>query len=402
MLVGCVKHFSEIEEIIPLCDVVEFRLDLLGDVRPIPIPSMYTFRKTHLENIEKFLEKGPTYCDLEIDTDPQLINRLTQKFPKVQFIGSYHNFERMPDLNTISLEHFSHYKIAVHTSSTLEMLKLMIFAKSHSNVSCIALGPHGKPSRILGPIVGNTFNYAGLEEDPQLHRYSLKQLHEIFQFSKLNPQTRIYGLIGDPVEQSPGHIFHNKHFKDRNAVYIKMQLQPDDLGGFFSSIKELPFSGLSVTMPLKKAVIPYLDQLDTEIGAVNTISFKDQIVGTNTDAPGALNAIEKTFKVQNRRVAILGAGGTAQAIAYEAKRRGAIVSIYYRKSMGKIESYDLLINTVPADLNIEPIAGTAVMDVVYSQEKLLKRAKELGCQCIHGSEMFVEQALLQQKQWLHL
>lgn len=403
MLVATLTTFSELESAISLADAVEFRLDLLEGVKPIPLPAIYTFRKD-LTRVEKFLEHQPAYCDLEADTDPHFVYKIAQKFPKVQLIGSYHNFDHTPDLDLLfaRMQHggFSYYKIATHAASTLDMLRLMIFAKKHPEVSCIALGADGRPSRILGPIVGNTFNYAGLEEDHQLHRYSLQQLHEIFHFSKLNPATRIYGLIGDPVDHSPGHLFHNEQFKDRNAVYIKMRLQPHELGAFFSIVKELPFSGLSVTMPLKKAVIPFLDQLDTEIGAVNTIAFGDKIVGTNTDAPGALNAIEKHFKVQNRRVAILGAGGTAQAIAYEAKRRGAAVMIYDRASLNDIQPYDLLINTVPVDLNIEPIPGTAVMDAVYTQQGLLSRAKARDCICIRGEEMFVEQALLQQKKWL--
>lgn len=403
MLVASLTSFSEIEQATALADAIEFRLDLLGDVRLTPLPAMYTFRKSVLACVEKFLRLGPAFCDFEADTDPAFLTRIAQKFPNVQFIGSYHNFDHMPDLESVlkKMRHpsFSHYKMAAHASSTLDMLRMMIFAKQHPDVSCIALGPDGKPSRVLGPIVGNRFNYAGIEENRELHRYSLKQLHEIFHFRKLGPNTRIYGLIGDPVEQSPGHLFHNDRFKESDAVYVKMRLKTDELASFFSLIRQLPFSGLSVTMPLKKAVIPFLDRVDMEIGAVNTIAIGDRLIGTNTDAPGALNAIERHFPVCDRRVAILGAGGTALAIAYEAKRRGAIVEIYDRTKIGALQSYDLLINTVPVELGIEPIGGTAVMDVVYTQEGLLNRAREKGCICIHGSEMFFEQAALQQEVW---
>jgi 3-dehydroquinate dehydratase/shikimate dehydrogenase len=442
MLVGSVTHPHQIDQIRPLVDLIELRLDYFEIHEKPDFPVIFTLRKkeqggvydfsesTRLKKIEKLLELGPDYCDIEADTDPVFIERIAKKFPKVKLIGSYHNFEETPqDLDaifqTMKNPHFSIYKMALQACSTLDMLKLMIFLKkSKEPLSAMSMGELGKPSRVMAPILGSVLDYAGLEEDPKLHRYSLKTLLETFHYKKLNRQTLLYSLIGNPVEQSPGHLFHNLRFQ-HNAVYIKMSLLGEEVPEFFALLRQLPFGGLSITIPLKEAVYSQMDEVKPiaqVIGAINTVLIQNRkIIGTNTDGPGALNAIEKHLKVRGKRIAILGAGGTARAIAYEAKKRGALVMIFNRTPerarkladefgcVGYVldalsqHSYDILVNTIPPkESQVPPLHPyAAVMDAVYTPKEtpLLAAAKELGCLCIYGEEMFVEQALLQQKEW---
>ncbi len=440
MLVASVTNLDDLDKIRDLADIVELRLDYFDIDRKPLFPCLFTLRKKEqggvreilekerLAQIEKLLELQPEYCDIEADTDPVFIERIAKKFPKVKLIGSYHNFQETPQdldalLQSMKNPHFTIYKIAVTAQSSADMLRLMVFARNAKvSISAISMGEYGKPSRVLGPIVGNALDYAGLEEDASLHRYSLKALHEVFHYRKLNRDTQIYALIGDPVEQSPGHLFHNPRFK-HNAAYIKMRVTAEELPVCFELIQKLPFGGLSVTIPLKEKISPYMDEIKPiakAIGAINTVIFRSQkAIGTNTDGPGALNAIEKRRKVHGKQLAILGAGGTARAIAYEAKQRGAIVSIYNRtperakqlaaefncSGYGLDEpcSYEILVNTIPPkSLFVPPILPqTVVMDVVYypRETPLLKAAKKLACQCIYGEEMFTEQALLQQLEW---
>ena len=443
MLVGSVTCLDQIEKIAPWVDLVELRLDHFEIEAKPSCPVIFTLRKkeqggvleidetTRLEKIEKYLELAPEYCDIEADTDPAFIERIAKKFPKVKWIGSYHNFNETPSdlgalLKTMENPHFAIYKIAVQANSTPDLLQLMIFAKeSKAPLSVMSMGEYGQPSRIIAPIVGSLLNYAGLDEDPQLHRYSLKTLLGTFHYRQLSPDTLIYSLIGDPVEASPGHLFHNSRFQ-HNAVYIKMRVGGEEAPEGLKLIRQLPFGGLSVTIPLKELVSLHMDELTpaaTAIGAVNTVIFREgRAIGANTDAPGALNAIEKYTPVREKRLAILGAGGTARAIAYEAMQRGALVSVFNRTTeraealaeefgcegyaladLGS-QPYDILVNTIPPKSGevpqIRPHA--VVMDVVYHPKEtpLLAAAKKKGCRCIYGEEMFVEQALLQQKEWL--
>jgi len=286
------------------------------------------------------------------------------------------------------------------------------------------MGEYGKPSRVIAPIVGSLLDYSGIEENVELNRYSLKTLLEVFHYRKLNEHTLIYSLIGDPVEHSSGHLFHNPRFS-QNAVYVKMVVTGEEVHEFFRLIRKLPFGGLSVTIPLKEAILREMEAITPvakAIGAINTVTFNQgKATGTNTDAPGALNAIEKHTLVKGKRLAILGAGGTARAIAYEAKQRGAHVSIFNRTpersqelaadfgckgySIDELPNhpYDILINTIPPKSTVMPtiLPKTTIMDVVYypKETPLLAAAKKLGCVCVYGEEMFVEQGLLQQKEW---
>lgn len=453
---------AEMNQAAPFADLFELRLDHFEEEAIAQIdqiisqssqPLIFTFRKKEqggardipenerLRKIERLLELHPAYCDIEADTDPQFIERIAKKHPNVKLIGSYHNFEETPEdlkelLEEMKNPHFSIYKIACFAQSTIDLLYMMIFARDNATkipMSCISMGEAGQPSRILGPIVGNTIDYAGMEGDESvLFQYSLKVLNEKFHYRSLDLNTEIFALIGDPVAQSPGDQFHNEIFKkeNRNAVYVKLRVKSSELPQFYSLFRRLPFKGMSVTIPLKEAIISLLDRIDpiaVAIGAVNTITIANRLtIGTNTDAPGALNAIERHLKVKGKRVAIVGAGGTARAIAHEAKKRGAHVGVFNRtynrarslaSDLGVVAHhladlaefpYDLLVNTIPPDpegkapFDFDLIHRSAsVMDVVYRPKEtaILKAAKQRGCHCIYGEEMFIEQGRLQQIDW---
>ncbi len=445
MLLACIAESTveaalfQMEQARPFADGYEIRFDYLEEfsqvgriVQMSDLPLIFTFRKREqggrreiaeekrLETIERLASFSPAYFDIELDTDPIFIKRLSQK---TKLIGSYHDFEETPqDLNAILEQnpHFSVYKIAVKATSTADMLRLMAFArKAKFPLSAISLGEFGKPSRVLGPIVGNVFDYAGVQEDSLLHRYSLKELHEIFHYPKLNRDTEIFALLGDPVEHSQGHIYHNQLFGEENRVYIKMRLKSEELPEAIPLIHQLPFRGFSVTIPLKEAILPYVDEMENkEIGAVNTLLIKEgKIFGTNTDGRGALNAIEKHFPVKGKQIALLGAGGASRAIAFEALKRGARVSIFNRTaaraeklaatfgcqgySLVELPKHpcDLLINTIPDAVPVTP--RSAVMDIVTHPREtpVLLAAKHLFRECIYGEEMWREQADLQQVFW---
>lgn len=440
MLIGSVTHPDEIDSVGDV-DGIELRFDHFSFAkRPSLLPTIFTLRKKEqggrfagteeerLAKMEELLRQEPAYLDIEVDTDPRWIEKISERFPKTRLIGSLHNFQETPrDLHALfrSMKnpHFSLYKMALMAHSTLDMLRLLVFAKEiQEPLSVISMGEYGKPSRVLGPVLGNGLNYAGVDEDKQLGRYSLSTLHKQFRYRSLNEQTKIYALVGDPVSQSPGDRFHNAHFT-HNAVYVKMRLTPSEVPEFFSLVSKLPFGGLSVTMPLKEIVASHMDRIDPAaeaIGAINTVTFsKGKGFGSNTDAPGALNAIEKHLSVRGKRLAILGAGGSARAIAYEAKQRGAQVILFNRtfsrcqslahtwgveayplEAFGQA-SYDLLVNTIPDLSPPSLLPNKVVMDLVYEPEEtpLLKKARQTGSLCIYGKEMFFEQAVLQQSQW---
>src|ERR1700691_4405797 len=135
----------------------------------------------------------------------------------------------------------------------------------------------------------------------------------------------IYGIIGNPVAHSLSPVMHNAAFKALkvNAVYKLFPLaDEEELKLFMEDLKEEnnPVFGLNVTVPYKEDILAYLDSIDPladKIGAVNTlvIDHARKIRGFNTDGPGFLSHLtELNFDPTAKRVAILGAGGTARAI----------------------------------------------------------------------------------------
>jgi len=268
-------------------------------------------------------------------------------------------------------------------------------------------------------IVGSQLQYVSLDQtqSPAPGCLSIESLLKHYQGKNIDQTSKIYALLGDPVEQSPGHIFHNEIFQksDRKDVYVKFKITQDELPLFLKKIRGLPFNGFSITIPLKRDVINYVDHFEDDshdIGAINTIRIEnDQLSGLNTDGRGALNALEKIKHVKSKKILIIGAGGSAKAISFEAEKRGAAAIVIINRSLEGVDDlstmgpFDFVINALP--LNIDyPItpqfsADAVFMDINYHQpqSRLKSLALEAGCTIIDGYEMYIEQALLQQKYW---
>lgn len=191
-------------------------------------------------------------------------------------------------------------------------------------------------------------------------------------------------------------------------------------------------------MPHKEAVIPLLDEIDPvaeKIGAVNTLVFhreKDGRVilrGLNTDWLGANTALAEKINLQQSRVLVIGAGGSAKAVGFGLVEAGAEVMIANRTAasgqaladwlgcvfvpLDQVASVaaDVLINTT--SVGMEPdnegivvppslLPGfSVVMDIVYAplETRLLREARSAGCQTIDGLAMLLYQGAAQFKIW---
>jgi len=471
----CAKNyrsaFNKIQQILSYpINLVELRLDYFSklkttDIKKLrssfDIPMIFTLRKKsqgglfkgtekeRLKIIRNLLALEPEYFDVEYDVADSFIKLIHKEYPYVKLICSYHNFKKTPDnlkqvLAAMVKQEFSVYKIATFANSTIDSLRMLNFVREHGghNKLCgLCMGELGKATRILSPIINNYLNYVGIDKNQKTApgQLFLKELFNIYNYSMINKKTSVYALLGNPVEQSIGHIFHNSIFQQlkKNAVYIKLQLEKKEFPRFFKEVIRLPFKGFSITMPFKESVIPFLKPSKEikKTSAVNSIlKIKNRLVGFNTDGIGVLNSIEKITPVRNKKIILLGAGGTAKAIVYEALKRGAKVIILnrtlsraqeiahkfgcqahgmdYVKKL-KQERYDILINATSIgmmkqeDSSLLPakaiIAGTIILDMVCKpgSTKLLRKAKAKKCICITGEEVFVAQAIEQDFLWLY-
>jgi len=414
---------------------IELRLDLFPYIskdklraffKNHSVPILLTLRRTaqrseeqRLQILEDLLSLKPHFVDLEYDTDPFWIHKIRARFPKTKILISYHNTAETPAdldacLQRIFSPHAYAYKIATFARSSLDALRMLLFVKKHPEIklSGICMGEEGTITRILGPLFGNFISYAPLsaKEATALGQIPFAELHSVYHYARLNPATTLYGLIGNPVHQSIGHHVHNALFRHHgwNAVYVKMRVQQEELSAFLPLAKQCGFQGLSVTMPLKQS-----------LGGVNTLYGEKSY---NTDGKGALDALEIKTPVKGKKIVLLGAGGAAQAIAQEALKRGAKLSILNRtpkraialaSSLGcrggslmdsALKDYAILINATSHPCPIDQdliLPATTVMDIhtVPKWTPLLQEAKKKGCVLVFGYEMFVQQALGQLKIW---
>jgi 3-dehydroquinate dehydratase / shikimate dehydrogenase len=448
---------EQISKAIEAADLVELRLDFFDSLDPtelkklradFSIPMIFTLRsqsqggnysgseESRLDAIRQLAALKPEYLDLESYVPPAFAKEISLH-KEIKLILSYHDFKQTPNnlenlYQEMKMIPADFYKIAVTAHNTTEALKFIYWAReSDRKLIAISMGSFGQISRILAPAMHSPFTFATLNDSLNTApgQLTAKTLADQYHYRSLNPQSAIFGLIGDPVDKSISDQTHNELIAHLglNAVYVKMQIPPSELPEFFRYAKKLPFSGLSVTMPLKEEILPLLDEIDPKakaIGAVNTLLFKDgKILGFNTDCIGALNAIEETFKVKGKHIVILGAGGAAKAIAYEAKHRGADVTVLNRDKERALElarqlnckgggleempsaNYDIIINCTPT-MPIDPkyiLPSAIAMDIVTrpKETEFLTHAKAKGCRVVYGYQMFVAQAIGQYELWLN-
>jgi 3-dehydroquinate dehydratase/shikimate dehydrogenase len=388
---------------------------------------------------------GFDWVDLETDVADEI-----RRFKDVKRIISYHNLRGVPE----DLEHIYEHmckqdadvvKVAVmahQPADNLRLLKLLHNAPRPTVAYC--LGDIGVPSRILGAKYGAPFTYAAFNKErgiaPGILSYD--ELKNVYHYPRINPQTKIFGVIGDPVGHSLSPLIHNTAFANLgiNAVYVPFRVPRAHLEGFLKLFDQIPVFGYSVTIPHKEAAALLAVEKDPAVEltmATNTlIRGETGSSAYNTDFEAARDSLSANLPpgpdgdplpVAGRSVLLLGAGGVARAVGHALHREGALVSISNRtpeKTQKLAEEIgcraidwaarhsvvcDTLVNCTSVgmhpNMDESPIhnsylkPGLVVMDAVYTPETtlLVKEARARGCHVLTGVDMFVRQAALQFK-----
>ena len=220
-----------------------------------------------------------------------------------------------------------------------------------------------------------------------------------------------YGIIGEHLGHSYSKQIHECIF---GYTYELCPLPPKELGGF---IRGADYEGLNITIPYKKAVIEYLDEISEEasrIGSVNTVVRRNgRLCGYNTDYYGFMRMAKRAqTEFSGRKVIILGTGGTsvtAQSVA--ADMGAAEIAVVSRSGHINYENVyrhsdaEIIINTTPVGMypdNDGQIINPArfpelrgVLDVVYNpvRTNLVLDARETGIKAAGGLTMLVCQAI---------
>ena len=160
-----------------------------------------------------------------------------------------------------------------------------------------------------------------------------------------------YFVIGNPIDHSLSPKLHNYWLTKNNikAIYDRKKINEGDLQSIISKVKEKKINGVNVTVPFKKAVIPYLDQLSPEAKktqSVNTIILSnDNLVGHNTDIAGFTRAIgELNFNIKGKKIFILGAGGVVPSIIFALKKMKVFQIIVSNRTKKKSRRFEITIS----------------------------------------------------------
>lgn len=400
IITSLIPSFEAIQEASPFSDILEFRLDF-GNYCRTDRPVLATLRTksqggafegAYEDELIKIAKSGHyQYIDIEYGTSQGVIELI--KSLGLITIGSYHG-TMDPYLLGQMPTHFIKYAKPCKTAADA-LLHLQLQKKRGPRWICLPLGQSF--ARVLMPLVAAPFTYGCLPgKSMGLGQISSAELVTTYRFRTLTARSKVFGLIGHPVDKSPSHHTHNRYLAEAgiDAVYVKIDVEAKDLSAFMQVQEDFGVSGLSVTKPLKKAILPYLCN-KPESGACNTVVGR---FGYNTDGTGALAVLPS---VQGKVVAVLGAGGAGLSIGKAAQKAGATVLLYNRTTLphtlplsdfGK-QDYDIVVSTVPHEVaaTLPFLPGKVALDVVHTEP-----ASPIPG-AIHGMKMFEQQAACQWK-----
>jgi len=244
---------------------------------------------------------------------------------------------------------------------------------------------------------------------------------------EISGKTQVCALIGDPVEHTMSPAMHNAACAELGLdyAYIPLLVRPECLSDAVCGLRALNVRGFNVTIPHKVKIVPHLDGLDPmaeRIGAVNTVvNNGGELTGYNTDAAGFLAALrERGCVPRGQRVALVGAGGAARAIAHVLAENGAEITILNRRKemdwaheiaglvadnfKKKVEVLELNETNLKKALHGAALvvnADQTVFDIVYNpvETRLLREAAAAGAVTVNGVDMLAWQGALAFRMW---
>lgn len=264
---------------------------------------------------------------------------------------------------------------------------------------------------------------------------------------EINAETRLCGLIGNPVRHSVSPLIHNQLSKmlDINMAYVTFPVEDDNVEAAVKGAFALDILGMNVTVPHKQRVIPFLSDTDPiakAIGAVNTlVREKDGYKGYNTDITGFYRSLEEEhIAVRGENIILLGAGGASRAIAFLLGRENAAKVYLLNRSADKAEHIAEAVNAyfkrdiiVPMALTeykrlpkerylgiqttsvgLHPNDGDVVIDdadfynqihtgvdIIYNpyETRFMKEVKKAGGKAVNGMKMLLWQGVAAYELW---
>ncbi|MBS7242207.1 type I 3-dehydroquinate dehydratase [Treponema sp.] len=382
------------------------------------------------------------YVDFEEDFHIPSLEDATLAFD-TKVIRSFHDMHNpvsdiIGRLKKMTTSGFEIPKIAFMPHSLDDVTNLFREASKlrDNNHILLAMGPMGIPSRILGAKLKNFLTYTSSPESigntANIAHLDAVKLNELYRMKTINENTKIFGITGWPLTGTSSPELHNAGYTrhNMNSVYIPFPAENFDQAMSFA--ETVGVQGFSITVPHKEAVLEKANFISPEvldIGASNTMVLKDDKWSCyNTDADGFARSLLEFTELKNlkhKKVAIIGAGGAAKAIAYAVYKAGGKACVFNRtlgKAKALAEKYDfeygplsaeggkllrkysdIIIQTTSKGMHCkessnaenDPLffyefSGKEILfDIIYMPEvtPVMARAKAAGCHVCNGYYM---------------
>jgi 3-dehydroquinate dehydratase/shikimate dehydrogenase len=385
------------------------------------------------------------WVDLETD-----IAGSVPRYGKVKRIISYHNTAETPanleDIYAGMLKQDADvYKLAVTAQSPEDVARVLTLQRTAPKPTvAFCMGDIGQPTRFLALKFGAPWIYAAFNKErgiaPGLP--SFDEFRTTYPVKLIDAETKIFGVLGDPVGHSFSPLLHNHMYKKLgvNALYLPFRVPRGQLPTALQAYDPIPVHGYSVTIPHKEVAATLAREVEPNVqatGSANTLVRRDdgKFTAANTDFAAAIDSLKAhlaerakdgpSVQLSQLSVLVLGAGGVARSIAYALHREGSQITITsrtYERAQKLAEdvkckavdwharhsiSFDVLVNCTPVGMHpnvdespchfsvLKP--GTTVFDTIYTPETtlLIREARARGCDTITGVDMFVRQAARQ-------
>jgi 3-dehydroquinate dehydratase/shikimate dehydrogenase len=387
---------------------------------------------TRLRLLEQAWHAGADFVDIEFASWHEA--SWTGKTSGQRLVVSSHDFSGMPtDLasryHAMAATGAAVVKLAVTAAALADCVPLLALGPTAPQRQVVlAMGAPGLITRLMPQRFESAWTYAGHQVAPG--QMLPRQLRDEFRFGEVGPGAELYGIVANPVGHSVSPAMHNAAHRADNRDAVYLPLQAVDAADVLAFADAFDVRGLSVTLPFKVELLPHCepDALASRVGAVNTLARSEgSWRGFNTDVPGLLAPLSERVDVKGLRATILGAGGAARGAAIALSGAGARVTVCARRkeaaeamaaengvlgvSMPPLPgSWDLLVNATSAGMHPRvdetpwPGAlfdGRLVYDLVYNPRdtRLLREAREAGCETLDGLAMLVAQAEQQFAIW---
>jgi len=417
-------------------DLVEWRIDRFTDdleqldqlIERSPLPCIVTCRgafeggdytgdePARLQTLQHAAQGShkPIYIDLELAAHQRGSD--VHCSTDTGLILSAHDFDQRPADLLQKIE-------AMANAPTCRVIKVAWFARSlranleafeilsqqYKPTIALCMGEFGLPSRVLAKKFDALLTFASIDEQDATApgQPTITQLKQLYRWDKIDRDTQVFGVIGDPVAHSMSPAIHNAALDATgyNGIYLPMRIAPEyehfkATVGAWLDFKPLHFRGASVTIPHKRNLLRFvrerggrIEPLAEQIGAANTLTVRadGSLYASNTDYAAALDAVCHSLSItreelKDKRVAVIGAGGAARAIVMGFAAYHARLTIFNRTiknaqqltddlkqtsvvtapldALGR-DSFDIYINCTPIGMhpNIEatPMPDNAIL-----------------------------------------